>query len=45
MMEPQNLAVYLGKFLLVSTVLTVVGLLLMLVAMRWTLNDFRRRPG
>jgi hypothetical protein len=43
MLQPQNLVGYLGKFMLASIVLTVIGLLLMLVAMRWTLNDFQRR--
>jgi hypothetical protein len=43
MLEPQNLMRWMGGFLLVSTVLALASMLLMAVAMRWTLADFRRR--
>jgi len=45
LMEPQHLASWFGKFVLIGTLLSLAGLLLMAVAMRWTLADFRRRDA
>jgi hypothetical protein len=45
MLEPEHAVRWIGGFLLVSTVLTLVSMLLMAVAMRWTLADFRRRDA
>jgi hypothetical protein len=42
LLQPENLLASAGSFLLVSGGLTLLSLLLMVVAMRWTLNDFRR---
>jgi hypothetical protein len=42
LLQPENLLAYAGSFLLVSGGLTLLSILLMVVAMRWTLNDFRR---
>jgi hypothetical protein len=43
MLQPENVAGMIGRLLLVSIVLSLISLLLMAVAMRWTLRDFQRR--
>jgi uncharacterized membrane protein len=43
MLQPQNVLGMLGQLLLVTTLLSLASLLLMAVAMYWTLRDFQRR--
>jgi hypothetical protein len=43
LLQPENAVGMLGQILLVTTLLSLASLLLMAVAMRWTLRDFQRR--
>jgi hypothetical protein len=45
MLQPANTVGVLGRLLLLSSVLTLASVVLMAVAMRWTLRDFQRRAA